>query len=1461
MKKTLLILALLSYAVAANAYIAIVGAVSNTPPGTTSGGWLYTVPVGANCLVLTAGNKGINTPPSPAAFNGIPLTLATTISSLQTAYREVSIYYLYNPPVGTYAVTYDNSSFAANSINVISLAGVNTNVLPVSCTGSNELTGGLIAYATLTNTPVNAFAVTMHADSVSGITVSMAVTNLQGASSCASTNQTVFYNDVADGMVCAQYACSFISAGTNVFTSTMSANVGGYKNVLAVTAFAPAPSTYTWDGSTADWSIASHWGGVVPGANDTGLITNGIAQATSGHTSLPGNPVIQVNTGGTFDVQSGVTCTDNCILVGGKLALDDSSARIGNISMVSDSTLALTWNPVFSPNSTIPCSIVGKGNLTVLAGTDYATTYTPVFYLNYGVLTGFTGNITIKNPYSDLLMQAEFYGTDSPTGALNLVSYSVAAMNANYYIDTPGTPQNIRYNTISGSGIVEVDWNKSSIFVGTNGIMNITPGGVGTVGNLGFFIAANSSATIPQFNAATTTRVQWNIDVLSPTNYDQVEYGTVNGTKTGNIYVNLTNMDLKVTMRYAPGYNDIITVLKNDGPYPIIGTFTNLPEGATVALTSSVPNVACTAQITYKAGPNTNSAALYGFRTTIYGNGTSTNQIATTLVMSYPATVATWTSLVSGDWYSPFVWANHAYLGNSPSSVLNIFGNVPINNTAPVAITDLPLVNTLNTLNLNGVLAYTNMIITFGGYTNKTESLYNFPALIVFSNSPGFYSGFSSTSGYDLRFTQTNSGTGGTVTNYTDSNGVNWNAHIFTNSGTFTMTTGGYVGVLVVAGGGGSAGINGTGAGGAGGAGGMITTNLYIPASGVFTVSVGAGGGGGPAGTAGTNGANSAFSNSFNSFVAIGGGGGGPMNFGIGSAGNSGGSGGGGSSAQAGGSGVAGQGSAGGANYGYGGGASGTGQPGRVSNIVGSNVTYASGGDNAFDATIYPGGGGRGDLTVDSGLATAGLPNTGGGGGARWGTTVAGKSGGSGIVIVRYPTTSTLNYEIESWNTNGLSYVWVDVGTVASNGTSQISASWGGPAAQQAYTTNGSVWNNNYLAVWHLGNTTDSTVRQYTTNASSYTATNGVIDGAAYFAGGANQLGYGNLQAFNFTNTVPWSMECWFNASVWSGNPMIVGKNSNSGTFTGWGLDYNSGSLRWSLVNNAIASANDIVVNVTAPAVGNWMYYSVNMDGSSKAAGITLFTNGLSAAFSTFANSLSASMSNSTAFEIGNRDGTGQPFNGKVDEVRISSVARSTNWVWATYQSQASNGTFQVYAPVTTNIVSNVTVSLGTSGTLWTFAGSSPAINVNTVGNGTNAVSTAVNPGIAVANNLLISGNGSASSKLTLGDILTGTNSVTQSNSCSVILGGRVVYTLASTNYYGRISVAQGALNISNAVLSLSDTGYSGLLNDTFTLIATNAGVGICYGTFSNLAEGAAVATAGNTYKISYTNNVRLIHQ
>jgi hypothetical protein len=286
--------------------------------------------------------------------------------------------------------------------------------------------------------------------------------------------------------------------------------------------------------------------------------------------------------------------------------------------------------------------------------------------------------------------------------------------------------------------------------------------------------------------------------------------------------------------------------------------------------------------------------------------------------------------------------------------------------------------------------------------------------------------------------------TGGAI--YSDST---YYYHVFGSTSTFTPLQSLTTDYIVVAGGGGSGGTT----GGGGGAGGFYSTTSASLTAQAYTVTVGAGGAGGTnngsSGSAGSRGTDT----SFNSITRSGGGGGGTSPNTPTYAATNGGSGGGGSrsgSSQPGAAGNAGgytpvEGYAGGNNWtaggvygtGGGGGAGGVGQAGSatydgaggvgatsslitaivnatgVGQLVGSTgyIAGGGGGANGDSASLTPtgapggyGGGGNGGSDGGSTIAQAGKQNTGSGAGGSGyiGGYLSGKSGGSGVVIVRY---------------------------------------------------------------------------------------------------------------------------------------------------------------------------------------------------------------------------------------------------------------------------------------------------------------------------------------------------------------------------------------------------------------------------------------------------------------------------
>lgn len=283
-------------------------------------------------------------------------------------------------------------------------------------------------------------------------------------------------------------------------------------------------------------------------------------------------------------------------------------------------------------------------------------------------------------------------------------------------------------------------------------------------------------------------------------------------------------------------------------------------------------------------------------------------------------------------------------------------------------------------------------------------------------------------------------------------------------------------------------------------------------------------------------------------------------------------------------------------------------------------------------------------------------------------------STGNDLRFLNAERTSALNYEIESWNTNGLSYVWVQVPTL-SGPADHIWAYWGNPGAVELppYATSGAVWSEGYRAVWHMGSSlTDVTTNRTPATNFNTAVTAGIVgecralDGDDYIHPALGAEWYGA----NISNLT---------VSLWV-KPGEANPGCAFGSYLG-GRDlplYVLGSGgRWIFAVQDVAFTNSD--HVLDP--GAWQLLTMVLDGGYAYA----YKNGLPGtsvfSFPSFTPSRTPLIGN-----MGGQSGTGYCFKGVSDEVRISGVARSPAWIWASYMTVASNRAFMSYVVSTSHV-------------------------------------------------------------------------------------------------------------------------------------------------------------------------------
>jgi hypothetical protein len=249
-----------------------------------------------------------------------------------------------------------------------------------------------------------------------------------------------------------------------------------------------------------------------------------------------------------------------------------------------------------------------------------------------------------------------------------------------------------------------------------------------------------------------------------------------------------------------------------------------------------------------------------------------------------------------------------------------------------------------------------------------------------------------------------------------------------------------------------------------------------------------------------------------------------------------------------------------------------------------------------------------------------------------------------------------------------------------------IQAYWGDTNlafSPTASITNGSVWSNGCADVWHLPNgvalsAADSVANGNNGTVHNASATSGVIDGAASFNGANAYVDMGT--AANPLANQQVTVSAWINPA--SGTVIVMKGNDNQDQ--SYGLEWAGNSAQFF----TYAGVPDWLTGGVAPA-GQWSYVTGIINGNTK----YLYVNGSLVATDTIAGTFS---SNPLSLWLGaqNRASYNYWYHGALDEVRLSSVARSPNWVSAEYMNMASNNMFSSYSAVTPYALSYAPVNL-----------------------------------------------------------------------------------------------------------------------------------------------------------------------
>jgi len=272
-------------------------------------------------------------------------------------------------------------------------------------------------------------------------------------------------------------------------------------------------------------------------------------------------------------------------------------------------------------------------------------------------------------------------------------------------------------------------------------------------------------------------------------------------------------------------------------------------------------------------------------------------------------------------------------------------------------------------------------------------------------------------------------------------------------------------------------------------------------------------------------------------------------------------------------------------------------------------------------------------------------------------------------------SSDVLHYDIEEWSTDGESCVWVRVPELAPTGTA-IWAVWGNADETNApwYAADGSAWPDDYAGVWHLAETGTVTRGDATGNGNDGIPVN--YDGDEAVVGqiaGADDFDYLSSDALCMGNAgmsvSAGTVSMWVNLDSYVGaDYRYFFSHRHGATDSRVYLYVKGGNFRV-----RVANLNEQDTGYTIP-LDSWHYYALTWGGGS----YTTYVDGA------FQNS--GPVGDLTGVDancyLASFLAIQQYGDVTIDETRLSSVARSADWIQASYSNQVAGSTFNRYGDI-----------------------------------------------------------------------------------------------------------------------------------------------------------------------------------
>ncbi|TCD07708.1 DUF2341 domain-containing protein [Pedobacter frigidisoli] len=311
---------------------------------------------------------------------------------------------------------------------------------------------------------------------------------------------------------------------------------------------------------------------------------------------------------------------------------------------------------------------------------------------------------------------------------------------------------------------------------------------------------------------------------------------------------------------------------------------------------------------------------------------------------------------------------------------------------------------------------------------------------------------------------------------------------------------------------------------------------------------------------------------------------------------------------------------------------------------------------------------------------------------------------------------AALSFDVEQYvPATGSLLAWVKLPYVSSTINKKINILIGNPSA----TANNSstTWSTDYKAVFHFkesaysGTTTDATSTALVGTTVGMTSANlvttGKVGNAYTYNGSTQQINVAANAVYAITGPA-YTISAWINVGSTAPDQKVVTNQEIESAADVVPNDPRKGGYKIGLYNLIPESENrvaggitysnrqtypNVAGNATTLAIGSWYYVQSVFYGNI----VVTYVNGVER--QRRVNSIAASTGRNLFIGVG-EGGNKYWFNGLIDEVRVSDVAKSTSWLLTEYQNQNSPGSL-----TKGTVAANLSVASTYPGLIYSFTG------------------------------------------------------------------------------------------------------------------------------------------------------------